>query len=283
MGETDDSTARGERHEIARRPIVLRHPAEAGVRVVRDLTVREGSEGPLTIDVYRPPAVAGERPAPAVLFVVAGSDAGARRMLGCTMKEMESYASWARLVAASGMVAITHGVVGDPVADARASLAHVRARAGELGVDPGRVAIWSCSGNGPTALALLLAEPVGSLRCAALVYAYTLDLDGVTAVADGLRQYRMPNPSQGRGVEELPAGTPLLVVRAGSDETPGLNQTLDAFVTRALARNLPVTVSNHPDLPHAFDVLVDGAESRRAVRGILAHLGEHLLGEPPVP
>src|SRR4029077_11318898 len=45
---------------------------------------------------------------PAVVFVLGYSDLGARAIFGCRFKEMESFISWGRLAAASGLVGITY-------------------------------------------------------------------------------------------------------------------------------------------------------------------------------
>ena len=68
----------------------------------------------------------------------------------------------------------------------------------------------------------------------------------------------------------------LLLVRAGRDECPGLNQALDVFISRALGANLPLTVVNHPTGPHAFDLLDDTDKSREVIRVTLEFLRFHL-------
>ena len=57
---------------------------------------------------------------------------------------------------------------------------------------------------------------------------------------------------------------------------PGLNQALDDFVHEALTRNLPVTVVNHSDGPHAFDLFDDSEISREIIRRILQFMQFHL-------
>ena len=49
-------------------------------------------------------------------------------------------------------------------------------------------------------------------------------------------QFGLGVPARGRSADDLPRDLPLLVVRAGKDETPGLNASVDAFVRDALAR-----------------------------------------------
>jgi hypothetical protein len=59
------------------------------------------------------------------------------------------------------------------------------------------------------------------LRCGALLYGYTMDLDGSTLVADMARQAGFVNACLGKSPDDLPADVPLLFVRAGHDQSPG--------------------------------------------------------------
>ena len=70
---------------------------------------------------------------------------------------------------------------------------------------------------------------------------------------------------------------PLFIARAGQDQMPGLNDTLDRFLVKALACNLPISFVNHSEAPHAFDLFHDSETSREIVRRILAFLQFHLL------
>jgi acetyl esterase/lipase len=110
------------------------------------------------------------------------------------------------------------------------------------------------------------------VKCAALCYPFLLDLDGATAVADAAKAFGFVNPGAGQSVDDLPKDVPLFIARAGKDQTPRLNETLDRFVAAALAANLPITVVNHPTAPHAFDLYDDSEASREIVRQVLAFL-----------
>ncbi len=267
------------RHEMAMKKLVYEAPGAETVTVRRDI---EYGDSDLTMDLYLPdlPAEVLVRSAarlPAVLFVVGYSDLGAQKILGCRFKEMESFISWGRLVAASGMVGITWSTGPDPVADVQAVLEHVRQNAASLGIDETRIGLWASSGHVPTALSVLMGEAREGLRCAALCYGVTLDLDGSNGVAEAAAMFRFANPTAGRTVEDLPRDLPLFLVRAGRDETPRLNEALDRFVAAALAASLPFTLVNHAEAPHAFDLLHDSETSREVIRQILEFLRFHLL------
>lgn len=262
---TDETT----RHPITEQAVVYRIPG------MDEVTIRQDVEyaGGLTMDLYYPPDAKDGEQFPAVVFVTGSPDAGFQARLGCRQKEMASYVSWSRLVAASGLVAITY-TNREPATDPNALLAYLRQNAVSLGIDGDRIGVWSCSGNVPNTLSLLMSE---TLRCAVLCYGYMLDLDGSTGVADAQKQWGFANPAAGKSVDDLPRDLPLLVVRAGKDEFAGLNDAIDRFVAHALARNLPTTLVNHASGPHSFDLFDDGARSREIVEQILGFMRFHLV------
>ena len=228
------------------------------------------------LDLYLPPGVAAASPLPVVVLVAGYPDPGFSRMLGCRFKDMGSSVSWARLIAASGMAAVTY-TNRDPEADVHALVAHLRKSEDALGLDAGRVGVWASSGNAPLALSLL-AAPAWRPRCAALLYGYLMDLDGATGVADVAATFHFANACAGRSLDDLAGDVPLFLARAGLDEMPGLNAVTDRFVAAVLTRNWPLRLVNHPTGPHAFDLMDDSDQSRAVVKAALAFLAEHLVG-----
>jgi hypothetical protein len=265
-----DNTAR----DIAARRVLYTLPGMDAVRIRRDVEYRRAGDEPLTMELYYPPQSDEGAALPAVVFVTGFPDPGARKVLGRPAKEMGSYVSWAQLVAASGMVAITY--VNQVPADVHAVLDHVRQNAAALGIDGDRIGVWSCSGSGPMGLSVLMAEGAQAPRCGALVYPYTLDVDGSTGVAGASKQWGFTNACEGKSVADFPRDRPLFVARAGQDQMPALNEALDRFVAAALARNLPIAVVNHATGPHAFDLFDDSETTREVVKQILAFFCFHL-------
>jgi dienelactone hydrolase len=260
--------------EIAKKEVVYSIPGMDEVRVSRDVEYSATGEGSLTADIYYPPDAQSGSRLPAVVFVAGYPDAGFEKMLGCKFKEMGAYLSWARLTASSGLVAITY-TNREPAADAQALLRYVRQHAAALGVDEQRVGLWACSGNVPLALSILMND--ASLKCAVLCYGLMLDLEGAAHVAEAAKTWGFANPCAGKSIADLPRDVPLFIARAGRDQTPHLNETIDGFVAAALAQNLPVTFVNHPTAPHAFDLFDDSEASREIVRRVLAFMRFHLL------
>jgi dienelactone hydrolase len=259
---------------ITKQPVVYRMPGQDAAIVRRDVPYRDD----LAIDLYYPPQSKPEVRTPAVIFVTGYPDPGFQKFLGCRQNEMASYISWAELAAASGLIAVTYANR-EPADDAEAVIAFIHQNAETLGIDETRIGIWSCSGSVPTALSLLMNESSDAFRCAVLCYGLMLDLDGHTAVADGASQFGYRNPAAGKSVSDLPPKLPLMIVRAGRDEFPHLNETLDRFVSKALESNLPVTLINHAEAPHAFDIAHDSEMSREVIRRVLAFLRFHLIEE----
>ena len=250
--------------EIAKKRVVYTIPGMDSLPVRRNLSYR----GDLLMDIYYPaPDTARADGVPVVVIPFGYPDPQSGvRMFG-------PVTSMAQLIAASGMTAVIYGST-SPADDAPAALDYLRGHAESLDLDVRRLGLFSASGNVPVALSLLMRDR--GIRCAALHCGYTMDLDGATAVADMAAQVGFVNACAGRSVDDLPDDVPLLFSRAGRDQFPGLNAALDQVVTRALARNLPLTVINHPTGLHGFECDEDSAASRGVIRQVLAFLALHL-------
>ena len=251
--------------ELAKREIVYRVPRAAAVQQ-RHSTYLAASHIELPMAIYYP-ASQLRQSVPAVVLAFGYADP-VGRILNCG-----PVTSWARLLAASGMATVLYGAAA-PADDIQAVLHHLRRHAESLSIDAERIGLLATSGSGPVALSAVMRDP--NIRCAAVLYGYTMDLDGGTAVTDMARQTGFANACEGRTVDDLPATVPILFLRAGNDSFPSLNDLLDKVVARALMRNLPVAVVNHPTGVHGFDVYEDTEQSRRAIQHVVAYLQLHL-------
>jgi hypothetical protein len=260
---------------MTKKRVVYDMPGTDAVVVRKDLEFRAADGDVLAMDLYCPSGPQTGTRAPLVIIVAGYPDAGFQKVLGCRYKEMAWTACWGRLVAASGMAAIAY-TNRDPVTALHGLFDDVRRNTASLGVDENRIGVLACSGNAPLALSLLMQDSGVRIVCAAFCYGLMLDLDGATGVADAARAFGFVNPCAGRSFEDLRKDVPFFLARAGQDEMPRLNETLDRFVAGALASNLPITLTNHATGPHAFDLLHDSAASREAVRQTLAFLRSHL-------
>ena len=264
---------------ITKKTAVLRIPGMEDVTVRREVEYQTSDAGSLTMDLYSPPDLRAGEDRPAVISVAGYPDPGIARIFGRPYNEWGSSTSWARLIAASGMLGITYENR-EPATDVLALLAYLRANGTRHGVDAKRLGLLAVSGHSPLALSVLMERNARPPLCAALICPLVLDLDGFSAVADAAKAFRFASPTSGKTVDALPSNAALFIARAGEDQTPGLNETLDCFVAKAFGRNLELTVVNHPQAPHAFDVMQDSDASRAVIRAALAFLRARLLADP---
>jgi hypothetical protein len=252
--------------EVAKKNVIYTIPGMDVLRVRRDLTYRSTSGARLLMDVYYPCVSPSQAP-PIVLLPMAFPDPTAR------VRSYSPLTSWARLMAASGMAAVVYGAEA-PDEDVHAVLRQLRSDAGALGLDIDKFGLFAVSGNVTVALSALMRDR--RVRCAALLYGWTMDMDGSTAVADMSRQAGFVDACAGKSSDDLPDGIPMLFIRAGRDHVPGLNEALDKVVARALARNLPLSLVNHATGAHGFDLDENTAISRGIVQQVLTFLQLHL-------
>ena len=263
---SDQTDREAKLREIAKKKVVYTLPGMEMLPVRRDLAYQAASGASLPIDIYYPAVQPGHR-VPVVVMPLAYPDPqGGVRSYG-------PFTSSAQLIAASGMAAVLFGSE-TPAEDVHAVLRHLRSETAALDLDASRLGLFAMSGSGTVALSTLMRD--GEIACAALLCAYTMDLDGSTAVADMGAQYGFVNACAGKSVDDLPSDVPMLFVRAGQDESPGLNHALDTVVARALARNLPLTLVNYATGAHTFNCDDDSDISREIVKQVLAFLAFHL-------
>ncbi len=273
--------------DIARKRIVYDFPGMQQVTVQRDLVYGNSADGnPLVMDVYRPAVANDQSASPVVVFVAGYADPGFTQVVGCRFKEMGAYVSWSELIAASGMVAVTY-TNEHPAEDLSMLVQHLVKEAESLDIDAGRIGLWACSGNVPTALAELIdaesaaegGATTGVIACAALCYGYMLDLDDDTAVKDAAETFGFETPMAYMAAADLNISTPLLVVQAGKDQMPGINHSIDRFCDALMATdNAKLTRLNLPDAVHAFDLEQDTQASREAISEIVEFLKARLCG-----
>lgn len=261
------------RHPIALKRFKYSVAGMDEVVVTRDIPYFASADGPLTMDIYQPPATGQRAALPAVVIAAGYRDIGVPLVLGCHFKEMGLVVSLAQLIAMHGMAAVAY-TTSDPAADAGRVVDYLSAHGAARQIDASRIGVWAASGNVPVALALLM-DRKDRLRAAMLSTGYTLDLEG-TAVADAAQAYRFVNAARGRTLSDLPPDVALFLVRAGREEFAGLNDALDRFAAEAIARNLPLTLVNHSTGPHGFELDDDSPTAAYIVRAMLAFMRFHL-------
>lgn len=249
-----------------------------GVEVRADLAYKTVGEANLLSDVYRPRS---SEPLPVVVFVHGD---GPPEMLA-DAKDWGQYTSWGRLVAASGLAGVTFNhrstlgasALHEAAGDVDDLISHVRKHSDELGLDPDRICIWTCSAGGPIGMRAAL-RGHEHVRCSVCFYAM-LDLRHLRdqipdTVSDGVLEDFSPICHLPADGSEAP---PMLVARAGLDR-PVFNDAIDRFVAEAVQRGATIELLTHPRGQHGFDVLDDDDRSREIVARTLAFMSWHLLG-----
>lgn len=263
-------------------PVVYSLPGMDEVVVKSNLKYTDAGEPHLLMDVYAPPRLGKNERRPAVLFIHGSVPPGSRA------KDMGAFKSWGRLAAASGMIGVTFTHrLGFPVprlaeadGDVSAAVNYVRANADALGVDRDRICLAAYSGGGPLLSAAMRERPA-HVRCLVAFYAFLdirqSEMHKPHATLEMLERFS-PVTSLGSDAGKI---APVFVARAGLDEIPTLNDSIDRFAREAISRNAAVTVVNHPRGVHAFDILTDDERSREIIRAALAFMKTHLgVAEP---
>jgi len=234
--------------DVTLQGIVYQPPGMSRVQVKKDLPFASGK-----FDLYLPAGHKPSRPVPVVIFVNGVGDPANKKV-----KDWRIYQDWPRLVATRGWAGIVHETPqGQAPAAVAAIFAHVAEHGRSLGLDPDRVAAWSCSANVSVAVPFLMgADAPKGVRAAVVYY--------------------------GAGAGPIRADLPVLHVLAGKDG-PGLIDQEKAMRQRAVEAKAPWIFEDEPTLPHAFDALDTSETSRRAVVNTLGFLEAHLAPLPPPP
>jgi len=263
--------------DLVNRPVVYTVPGMDRVAVRKDLVYKQTDDPNMRMDVYTPPGLAAGARLPAVVFLHGGAPTRFRP------KDWGVYQSWGRLVAASGMAAVTFtyrirfpaerlAESGGDVADA---IAYVRAHADELKIDKDRLCLAAYSAGGPM-LGPYLKNAPEPVRCLVAFYSL-LDVRQPGGHAAGEPAELLARYSP---VAQVESGTgrftPIFVAQGRKDEVPTLLATVDRFAAQAFARGVPLTLLSHPDAPHAFDNQLADDRTREIVRAALDFLRWHL-------
>jgi len=258
--------------------IVYKAPGMENATVERNIVYRRDGETELLMDVYTPPGLSDGTRLPAVFFVHGGPIAPDMQ----PPKEWGVYLSYGELAAASGLVGVTFNhrfyhpqTVEQAASDVCAAIAYVREHADRFHVDAERLCLWAFSGGGPL-LSLAFWERPAHIKCIVAFYAL-LDLRHVPSPGpdDPTGEVRVQKFSTAAYLKDKAAGLPMFVARAGLD-SPLINQSVDTFVQKALAANTLITVMNHPQGQHGFDILDDNERSREIIAHAIEFVKQHM-------
>jgi acetyl esterase/lipase len=204
------------------------------------------------LDVYAPSGLAPDTRLPAVVFVHGG--ASAQRNL----KEHPQYVSWGKLMAASGLIAVTFNWEAPEPSGVEQAIAYVHEHAAEFQIDGERLCIFAVSAGVSAGFTVALQEMRPYLRCLVGYYGNpSRALEWITS----------------QDASQLP---PILLVKAAQDD-PTLIAGTDRFASELTSRDVPVTVLLHENGEHAFDIRDNDDRSREIIEQTLEFIKRSLL------
>jgi acetyl esterase/lipase len=207
--------------------------------IVTHLDYPSADGSPLPMDVYSPPDSEGLVPLPVVIFVMGYADSAPSRAE--PLKEQNNYVSWGRLVAASGLIAVTYQT--EQADDLEAVAAWIQENGHIHHMDPNRIGLWSCEASSLTAVSFAMQEGRDFLKFAVFYYGQMLTPDN--EFRDGINDMCARSgcySAELKDVTRLRTDLPLLIVRAGREPMRYVNDSIDHFVDVALVSDVNLTL-----------------------------------------
>jgi acetyl esterase/lipase len=168
-------------------------------------------------------------------------------------------------VAANGIVGINYDTE-QPDKDLEALIRFLKDNAKELKIHPKKIGILSCSGNVPTAMSYLFQKRRTDIRFGIFYYgiSFTPDnkyRDEFNKMLGSLGGYS----EELEDVTYIQPGFPILLVKAGKDVFPNINESIDHFRDFAESSETKVTFIEYEDGVHGFDAYQHTEESAEII------------------
>jgi hypothetical protein len=256
--------------------VALKIPGIENVIVKKDVPYLSTPNSTYKMDIYYPPKFDFTKKIPAIIFLSGAPDSSMIKLVGSPFKNFSQYTSWCKLVAASGMAAIVYETV-DPKNDLISLAEYLYSDKGNLSIDKNRLGAFVCSGHTPSAISYILSSS-SMFSCAALFYGFVLtsDFENISTVESMFKQMGFQNPPVLTDPINWKKEVNLLIVRAGQDKVPFVNQSMQNFINLSIKQNLPITLINYPDGPHSFDVNTDNETTSRIILNTLEFWKQNL-------
>ena len=264
--------------EMARKvmmPVVYKVAGTDKVKVVGNLKYTETKDENVLMDIYLPPEIAKTEKRPAVIFIHGGVKTE------YTPKDWGEFTTWGRLIAASGFVGVTfthrleypNKSLENAADDVNAAIKYVRDNADKYNVDKNRICLIAYSAGGPM-LTLAMRGNTPFVKCIVGFYSF-MDIRQSdykqTEKPEIIRAFSAINYLE-KDADKIP---PLFIARAGLDEVPTMNDSIDRFINKALGRNITLNFANQPNGVHGFDNQTDDARSREIIREVIEFIKIH--------
>jgi acetyl esterase/lipase len=257
-------------------PVVLKVPGMDRVKVFENLKYTKSDDPNVLMDIYVSPDLSENEKRPAVIFLHGGAKTD------YTPKDWGVYTSWGRLIAASGFVGVTfthrleypNASLEKAAADVRDAIKYVRENADKYHVDKDRVCLSAYSAGGPL-LTLAMRGDMPFVRCLVGFYAF-MDIQQSdyrkTEKPETVKSFS-PITYLQTDANKIP---PMFIARAGNDVVPTMLDSIDRFINEALAKNIALSLANHPEGVHSFDNQNNDDRSREIIRTAIEFIRLHL-------
>ena len=258
------------------KPVVYRVPGMDKVKVVENLKYTKTDDPNILMDVYLPPDLTKGEKRPAVIFIHYAAKPE------YTPKDWGIFTSWGRIIAASGLVGVNftnrleypEKSLENAANDVADAIKYVRANADKLNVDKDRICLFAFSAGGAM-LSLAMRGDTPYIKCLVGFYAF-MDIgqsDYIkTEKPETLKSFS-PIAYLEKEANKMP---PIFIARAGRDEVPGVDDSIDRFIKEALNKNIALNFANHPNGVHGFDNLNDDKRSLEIIRQAIEFIKTHL-------
>jgi len=225
---------------------------------VENIVYRTVDDTSFTMDVYYPPDMDMASPLPVVIFVNGFRDGVFDQAFGSSFKDTAFMTPPARLIAASGLIAILYE------SEQPDDL---------VGIDATRIGVWGSSSTTPAAISFAMQSDREFIKAAAFFYGDMITPDEQHNTTHDEFCMNFPPPDGGlcyltselEPIENIRRDLPMFIVRTGGDN--GENPSIDHFVAVALENNARITLVNYSFGQHGFDLL-----SNDAARQITEHM-----------
>jgi dienelactone hydrolase len=265
VDDTNQESTTGQELEVFQRRIVYQIPEMEDVVCHKGEIYYSVNGMDLEADIYTPRGLSRGSELPLVILTNNyPDDAWNNKLSQPVHKEWQMNISWAELISASGMIAVTYQTKYSP-SEADSLISYLSRNAAKFNIDINRIAVFGCSGNALAAKSLMQNNNY-KIRCAVLYYGLLLTPD-----QKYYEEIKSAQKSVGfylsdlKQVDDIPSDIPILVTRSGKDQYPLILMTIDHFLNEAVKSNAKITFINYPEGQHDFDVLDDTKTSKSII------------------
>jgi acetyl esterase/lipase len=260
---------------IVSAPVVLPVKGSHNVKATNDIFYSDPKDTYRKLDIYQPDQRNDTKKFPLVILI------HGKTPVETDPRKWNGYVTWANLVAGRGFItmAFTHSLAipGKSLADAGKDLADViqyaKSNHARYNIDTTRIALIGYSA-GVVLLSQAFLQKNISPKCMVAFYGF-MEITTAPLFKDEDKS-TLEKFSLITHVKDTNGFPPMLVARAGKENNPDLNPTIDSFLIKANGFNLPVTFVNHPAGVHGFDTQTNDARSREIVGSVVSFLLDHL-------